>query len=173
MYFSQSSQELSFQAGSSKANHSEASCGQGRKGKRVFQSIRLPNRDSMNKQSRALSKIKSVPESERDNILCLVGSRDGRFGSLVLPVDLAVSTCRLEAGEVIEYRVEAGRTVLLFCMSGTLVLNADERLTLPSASALRCGGGRLGIQATQDSEFLFLEMGGTEDGAGEKIGGTK
>lgn len=97
-----------------------------------------------------------IPLSERDGRLRLLGSRDGRDGSVVIQRDVDLFGARLRRGEVIEHLVGEGRGVWLQLIRGSLSIGGEE---------LRAGDGvsvrdeaQFRVKATGDAEFLAFDM---------------
>ena len=93
-------------------------------------------------------------DPERDNILCLLGSPDGRFGSLKINARVQIHTCQLGTRHQITYRIKDGHDLWLRCDHGGLDLNGLR--VAESHSATVTGEKELVITALSDSEFLLL-----------------
>lgn len=94
--------------------------------------------------------------AERRNRWQLLGSRDGRDGSLTIHQDIALSSTIVGAGESLDYSFEAGRRGYL------QVVRGDARV---GDMALRGGDGMvienvsvLNIAATETTELLLFDM---------------
>ena len=96
-------------------------------------------------------------EAERDNILCLLASPDGRFGSLRINADVRIYTCKLGTGHRITFYPRPGHQVRILLSSGALDL-LGHPLTPPGVASI-AGEPELAISARAPSEFLMLELG--------------
>lgn len=95
-------------------------------------------------------------EAERDNILCLLASPDGRFGSLEINASVQIYTSHLGADQQITFRPPPGRWLWLQAASGAL--HIDDHLLSPDEIATVTGEPEIVISAQSDSEFLLLVL---------------
>jgi redox-sensitive bicupin YhaK (pirin superfamily) len=96
--------------------------------------------------------------AERDNILCLLASPDGRFGSLRINAAVQIYTGWLGAGHQITYRIPDGHHLWLRPLAGSLALNgtevsAGEVARISDESEMRFGG-----LSDCDCEFILLVL---------------
>lgn len=88
----------------------------------------------------------------------LIGSRDGRDGSVTIHQDIDLYAARLAAGEETSHAMRAGRRVWVQVVRGTLEANGQ---------ALAAGDGfgvteedTLRFRAAEDTEFLLFDLAG-------------
>lgn len=100
----------------------------------------------------------SVPEEERRDRLCLIGSRDGREGSVTIHQDLSLYAGVLASGTSVEHTLGAGRSVWIQVASGLIEVNG---------TVLREGDGlgvtkesKVAIKASSLSEILLFDLPG-------------
>ena len=86
----------------------------------------------------------------------LLGSRDGRDGSLTIHQDIELLTTVLEPGSTIEHRFDPGRRGFLQVVRGDLRVG-DERLSAGDGLALE-NVTVLNIQSDTASELLLFDM---------------
>jgi redox-sensitive bicupin YhaK (pirin superfamily) len=91
------------------------------------------------------------------NRLRLVGSRDGRDGSLTIHQDVDLYASVLQGGNAVAHRTSAGRKLFVQVIRGKLTVNEQ---------AIAAGDGAqlenetvLSISAVEDSDFLLFDMG--------------
>jgi len=96
------------------------------------------------------------PREEKLNRLRLVGSRDGRDGSVTIHQDVSLYASVLEDGQSVTHRIGNGRKAFIQVVSGALEVNGEQ---------LRAGDGaqieavtELAIAATSESEFLLFDL---------------
>ncbi len=100
---------------------------------------------------------KTFSAEEKRGKLRLVGSRDGREGSVTIHQDVDLYATRLEAGESVSHRMSAGRGAWVQVVDGELTVNGE---------ALKAGDG-VAISGTDDvrlearaaTEALLFDMG--------------
>lgn len=95
-------------------------------------------------------------EAERDNILCLLASPDGRFGSLPINAAVRIYTSRLGASQTITFRPRPAEHLWIRALSGQLALNgheieAGQNATLSEEEELQ-------ISSKHGSEFVLLVL---------------
>ena len=66
---------------------------------------------------------KAFPEADRHNTLRVIGSRDGRDGSLTIHQDVVLSTGHLDAGRVLRADLAPGRRAWVHVTRGRIDLN--------------------------------------------------
>ena len=99
---------------------------------------------------------KHFDEAGRRGRLRLVGSRDGRAGSITIHQDVSLYASLLSAGERVEHGLAPGRHAWLQVVRGTITLNGQT---------LRGGDGAavsseaaLAIEASAPSELLLFDL---------------
>ncbi|NJN32159.1 MAG: pirin family protein [Synechococcales cyanobacterium RM1_1_8] len=98
---------------------------------------------------------KSFAPEEMQNQLCLIGSREGRDGSITIHQDVNLYAAKLSGGASLDYRPSPGRALWLQVARGSISLNGQ---TL-SGQTLTAGDGA----AITDAESLSL-TGQSDDG---------
>lgn len=94
---------------------------------------------------------------EKLNQLRLVGSRDGREGSVTIHQDVKLYASILEAGHDVSLDLEDHRKVFVQVIRGDLTVNNQA---LSAGDGARIDGERaLHITADQEAEFLLFDMG--------------
>ncbi|GAA6618120.1 pirin family protein [Scytonema sp. NUACC26] len=100
---------------------------------------------------------KSFPIEEKRGKLRLIGAKDGRDGAVTIYQDVDLYTSILEAGDVINYRVQSNRYAWLQIAQGVVTLNGEE---------LRAGDGvqispeeQLEISTDVGAEILLFDLG--------------
>ena len=96
------------------------------------------------------------PREEKLNRLRLVGSRDGRGGSLTIHQDVNLYASVLEAGNEVTLDGIGGRRIFVQLISGDLDVNS-EGLAAGDGAQIR-DAERLSITATTDAEFLVFDL---------------
>jgi redox-sensitive bicupin YhaK (pirin superfamily) len=99
---------------------------------------------------------KLFPAEEKRNRWRLVGSRDGREGSLTIHQDLSLSSTVLDAGESIDYGFDGRRRGFLQVVRGTVEIDG-EALETGDAVAI-VDQQALDIKAKSDAELLLFDM---------------
>jgi quercetin 2,3-dioxygenase len=99
---------------------------------------------------------KLFPPEEKHNRWRLVGSPDGRDGSLTIHQDVALSSTELDAGKTLDYAFEGRRRGFLQVVRGRVdtagqVLEAGDALAIVDEAALE-------VKATEDAELLLFDM---------------
>lgn len=93
---------------------------------------------------------------EKRNTLRLVGSRDGRDGSLTIHQDVELYTSVLEAGNSLRHELGAGRRGFLQVVRGELSVNGKPVFAGDGVAAV--GASTLELTATGDAELLLFDM---------------
>lgn len=101
---------------------------------------------------------KNFAREDKLNRLLLVGSREGREGSLVIHGDVDLYASVLEAGVELSHRVAADRKAWVQVTSGSIEMNG-ERLGAGDGAAID-GPEALRLRAAAESEFLLFDLGG-------------
>lgn len=86
----------------------------------------------------------------------LLGSRDGRDGSLTIHQDVSLSASILEAGQSLDYRFDGERRGFLQLVKGEIQMG-DDVLRSGDGAAME-NADALSITAIRDSEFLLFDM---------------
>lgn len=99
---------------------------------------------------------KLFSREEKLNQWCLVGSRDGRDGSLTIHQDLNLYATVLDANTLLDFKFASGRNGFVQVARGSVVINGES---LGSGDAVAVQDQDvLSIRATQDSELLLFDM---------------
>jgi len=99
---------------------------------------------------------KAYPVQDRAGTLKLVGSRDGREGSLTIHQDVNLYSSVLADGDTLGFTVGEKRRVWLQVARGTLTANGE---TLYAGDGLGItAAGDLAITATDDAEILLFDL---------------
>ena len=96
------------------------------------------------------------PREAKLNRLCLVGSRDGREGSVTIHQDVDLYTSVLENGEQVTLDGLTDRRVFIQVVSGELLVN-DESLVAGDGMQVRQEDS-ISIEARSESEFLLFNL---------------
>ena len=99
---------------------------------------------------------KAFSESEKADRLCLIGSRDGRDGSLTIHQNVDLYTSRLSGGACVAHCVQPGRRIWVQAVRGTVIvdgttMNAGDGAAAEDVDAIH-------VEATEDSEILLFDM---------------
>lgn len=100
---------------------------------------------------------KLFPVEEKRNRWRVVGSRDGRDGSLTIHQDIQLLSTVLDADTDIEYTFDEGRRGFLQVVSGQVRID-DKELGAGDAIAMQ-DQSEFSIMALQESELLLFDMG--------------
>lgn len=92
----------------------------------------------------------------KQNQWCLVGSRDGRDGSLTIHQDVNLYASALQESCSVEIELRTGRNSFLHIARGRVVMNDDE-LVAGDAVTIE-GAAALTLRAAEDSEMLLFDM---------------
>jgi quercetin 2,3-dioxygenase len=99
---------------------------------------------------------KAFSEAERSGAWKLVGSREGRDGSVTIHQDVDLYSSLLANGDTLTFEVQPGRRVWLQVARGTLTANGE---TLYAGDGLGLtGAGALALTATDDAEVLLFDL---------------
>jgi len=100
---------------------------------------------------------KTFSESEKSGKLRLVGSRDGRDGSITIHQDVNLYASRLQEGETVNHLLAEGRVAWLQVVRGTVQLN-DQSLAAGDGAAIT-QEPHLALQGiSSDAEVLLFDM---------------
>lgn len=100
---------------------------------------------------------KAFSEEEKRGRLCLVGSRDGRGGSVKIHQDVDLYASVLAPGDGLGYELDEGRYGWLQVARGRVRLD-DNTLSAGDGVALR-GARGIRIEGVDDAEILLFDMG--------------
>jgi hypothetical protein len=100
---------------------------------------------------------KTFAETEKRGQLRLVGSRDGRDGSITIHQDVNLYAATLQEGESVSHSFASGRVGWLQVARGAVQLN-DQTLTVGDGAAIS-QTSLITVQGrTQDTEVLLFDM---------------
>ena len=94
---------------------------------------------------------------EKQGKLRLVGSRDGRDGSVTIHQDLNLYAARLTAEEQVDYTVQPNRAVWLQVVRGGVVLN-QQSLSAGDGAAITNTDTLTVLGQSEDTEILLFDM---------------
>lgn len=99
---------------------------------------------------------KTFPANERAGTLKLVGSRDGREGSLTIHQDIDLYATTLATGDRVKHEIRSGRKVWVQVARGTIEANVQP---LYAGDGLGLSDeGTLVITATDEAEVLIFDL---------------
>ena len=99
---------------------------------------------------------KAFTKADRRGKLCLLGSREGREGSVTIHQDVDLYTSLLEPEGSVTFEIREARKVWLQLARGSLEANGQ---TLRAGDGLGlCGEGKLSITAADTAEFLLFDL---------------
>jgi len=99
---------------------------------------------------------KTFADAEKRGKLRLVGSRDGRGGSVTIHRDVDLYATLLSAGETVTHQLPPGRSAWVQVARGSLLLNS-ERLAEGDGVAVSAPG-TLRLEGVDDAEVLLFDM---------------
>lgn len=99
---------------------------------------------------------KDFPASEKQGKLRLVGSRDGREGSVTIHQDVDLYASLLDNGDTVTFTPRANRNIWVQVVRGHLDLNGTELRQGDGAGA--SDGEPLTIRAGDESEVLLFDL---------------
>ncbi len=99
---------------------------------------------------------KLFPSEEKQNRWRLVGSRDGRDGSLTIHQDVNLLSTELDAGQELEYAFDGRRRGFLQVVKGTVEIDGSA-LSAGDAVAI-VDQASLTVRASEDAELLLFDM---------------
>lgn len=141
----------------SHSDHVSYSNASGRQGLHIVQLSLLT--ETPNPQQRPTER-KSFPVTERVGGLRLVGSGDGRLGSLHLDQDVRVYSGVLSAEQQLDYRLEEGRMAWMQVVRGDVELD-DTQLTIGDGVGVSAPGD-LRLRARSAVEVVLLDLSGLQ-----------
>ncbi len=113
----------------------------------------LPERDGLEPSYEQ----KAFSDDEKRGRLRLVGSRDGRDGSVTIHQDVDLYASLLASGDEVVYELDDGRNGWLQVARGSVRLDGNE-LSAGDGVALR-GARSLNLEGVDDAEILLFDMG--------------
>lgn len=99
---------------------------------------------------------KAFSESDKRGKLRLIGSRDGRDGSVTIHRDVDLYATVLGDGDVVTHELKAGRVAWVQVASGTAMLNGEQ--LYPGDGVAIEEVGRLDLGGTSETEILLFDM---------------
>lgn len=99
---------------------------------------------------------KAFAEEERTDALRLIGSRDGRDGSVVIHQDVDLYASLLSADKTLAYDIRPGRKVWLQIVKGKLSVN-NQQLSAGDGLGL-LDAGAISLAAQEAAEFLLFDL---------------
>ncbi len=99
---------------------------------------------------------RSFPMADRRGALTLVGSRDGRDGSITVHQNVDLYASVLAAGETVSHGLESGRHAWLHVARGTVKLNGHSMIEGDGAAV--SDEERLDIAAASAAEILLFDL---------------
>lgn len=112
----------------------------------------IPERDGLEPSYQEAN----IPLGDRADTLRLLGSRDGRDGSITIHQDVDLYGSVLSAGESLQHTIGPKRGVWIQMIRGTLKANEDTVSTGDGLALIREPDVR--IEASEDAEFLLFDM---------------
>jgi redox-sensitive bicupin YhaK (pirin superfamily) len=100
---------------------------------------------------------KAFPDAEKRGRLRLIGSRDGRHGSVTIHQDVDLYATKLSEGERVSHEFAAGRKGWIHVAQGSAVLD-DQRLQAGDGVAVE-GPASVGLTGASETEVLLFDMG--------------
>jgi redox-sensitive bicupin YhaK (pirin superfamily) len=100
---------------------------------------------------------KHFPDAEKRGRLRLIGSRDGRDGSVTIHQDVDLYAALLSDGERVRYALAEGRKGWVQLARGSASLN--DRQLYPGDGVAIEGPLEIGVAASSDAEILLFDMG--------------
>ncbi|MDJ0758540.1 MAG: pirin family protein [Woeseiaceae bacterium] len=100
---------------------------------------------------------KSFSDEDKQGRLLLVGSRDGRNGSVTIHQDVDLYSSLLSDGDKVSHSLAAGRKGWLQVARGSVVLNGEQ--LYPGDGVAIEGPSDILIEGSDDAEILLFDMG--------------
>ncbi|MCB5184679.1 pirin family protein [Methylobacillus gramineus] len=99
---------------------------------------------------------KQFSNAEKQNRWCLIASRDGREGSLLVHQDIALYATVLTQNQQIAYTMTEGRSLYIQIVRGNVVLNGEA---LEAGDAAKIDSyPQVDIQAGEEAELLLFDL---------------
>lgn len=99
---------------------------------------------------------KTFPEAQKRGQLRLIGSRDGRNGSITIHRDVDLFAAVLGEGESVSHELAAGRGAWLQVARGTVTANGEALKAGDGVSLTK--PGRLTIAGSSEAEILLFDL---------------
>lgn len=99
---------------------------------------------------------KSFAASDKAGQLRLIGSRDGREGSITIHQDVDLYAARLASGNSVSHALSRGRGAWVQVTAGSVLLDG-ERLQAGDGAAIE-QAGTLRLEGVEDAEVLLFDM---------------
>ena len=99
---------------------------------------------------------KAFPENERQDTLRLIGSRDGRDGSVVIHQDVDLFASLLSADKSVAFDIKPGRKVWLQIVKGKISVNGQALAAGDGLGLL--DAGTINLAAQENAEFLLFDL---------------
>lgn len=99
---------------------------------------------------------RDFPAAEKQGKLCLVGSRDGREGSVTIHQDVDLYASLLAPGEMVQHQPRPGRKLWVQVARGEVTLNG-ETLVAGDGAAIQ-DEPALHLAGVKDAEVLVFDM---------------
>lgn len=100
---------------------------------------------------------KSFSDQDKRGQLKLVGSQDGRGGSVTIHQDIDLFACLLDVDEKVSYQLENDRMIWLQVARGKVLLNSEYSLDAGDGVAI-AEGGNIEVTGAEFSEFLLFDL---------------
>jgi len=99
---------------------------------------------------------KAFPEDERRDTLRLIGSRDGRKGSVVIHQDVDLYASLLSAEKNVAFEIAPGRKVWLQIVKGKISIDGQALAAGDGLGLL--DAGTINLAAQENAEFLLFDL---------------
>jgi quercetin 2,3-dioxygenase len=99
---------------------------------------------------------KTFPADEKRGRLKLIGSRDGREGSVTIHQDIALYASLLKPGEAVAHEVAAGRGAWVQVARGKVLIDGREA-NAGDGFAIE-GPARVGVEGAESAEVLLFDL---------------
>jgi redox-sensitive bicupin YhaK (pirin superfamily) len=100
---------------------------------------------------------KAFSDEEKSGRLRLIGSRDGRDGSVTIHQDVDLYATKLHEGDRVRHKLAAGRKGWIHVAQGSAVLD-DNRLQAGDGVAVE-GPASVALTGASEAEVLLFDMG--------------
>lgn len=100
---------------------------------------------------------KAFPADERQDTLRLIGSRDGRDGSVMIHQDVNLYGSLLSDGKNLTHEIAPGRKVWLQLIKGKVSISGGRTLATGDGLGL-LDAGSIAITAQENAEFLLFDL---------------
>lgn len=102
---------------------------------------------------------KAFPQNEKNGRLCLVGSRDGRNGSITIHQDLDLYATLLNDDQAVTYQLAAGRKCWVQIVRGTVKLNGQQLYSGDGVAIEDSNALTVSLTDGSNAEVLLFDMG--------------